>query len=152
MGPEKETDFKYELEPSSGRIASGSFQIVKVSFMPSAEKDFSTKFPIKIQDNPKVLVLDLKGTGTGINLEVKPTKVRIGPSLPYDDTAFALVQISNPTQHPTELVSYDFDKRFKEDIETLNAFEEIKNADKEIKKDKDKIVLLPPREPGSGLA
>lgn len=37
------------MKPSSGRIGPGNFQIVKVFFTPSQEKDYVTKFPIKIQ-------------------------------------------------------------------------------------------------------
>ena len=65
---DKDNELKYELQPSSGRIPAGNFQIVKVFFTPSGEKDYLNKFPIKIQENPKMLNLDLKGTGTCIGL------------------------------------------------------------------------------------
>jgi len=46
--PDKDNEVKFELKPSSGRIAPGSFQIVKAYFTPSQEKDYGVKFPIKI--------------------------------------------------------------------------------------------------------
>ena len=69
-----------------------------------------------------MLNLDLRGSGTCIGLEVKQPKLRIGPVLPYDEKAFSILEISNPTQYPTELINLDFDKRFKEDIETLASY------------------------------
>jgi hypothetical protein len=54
---DKDNDLKFELKPSSGKIAAGSYQIVKASFTPSQEKDYLIKFPIKIQENPKVINL-----------------------------------------------------------------------------------------------
>lgn len=92
--------------------------------------------------------LELKGSGMCITLDVKQPKLKIGPVLPYDNKAFALLEISNPTQYPTELVNLDFDKKFKEDIETLSIFEELKNGDVENSK---RIVFLPTREAGAGL-
>lgn len=86
------------------------------------------KFPIKIQQNPKILNIELKGSGTSINCEVHPDKIMIGPVFPYDDNAFSYLFISNPTKYSTELISLDFDKKFKKDIEILASYENIKNG------------------------
>lgn len=66
--------------------------------------------------------------GASINCEANPERLTIGPVFPYDDNAFSYVFISNSTKYPTELISLDFDKRFKSDIETLNLYENLKNA------------------------
>ena len=95
-----------------------------------------------------MLNLDLKGTGTGIGLDLKQTTVKIGPVLPYNEKAFSLLEISNPTQYTTEIISLDFDKRFKEDIELLSTYEELKNGNNEKEK---RVVYLPIREAGAGI-
>jgi hypothetical protein len=66
--------------------------------------------------------LELRGIGVCIGLEVKQTKLKIGPVLPYDNKAFALLEISNPTQYSTEIISLDFDKKYREDIEMLSIY------------------------------
>ena len=38
-----------------------------------------------------MLNLDLKGTGTCIGLELKQTKIKIGPVLPYEEKGFSLL-------------------------------------------------------------
>lgn len=106
---------KFVLNPNSGKIASGGFQIVEVSFAPSAEKEYQFKFPIKIVDNSRVLTLDLKGVGASIVLDVLPQKIKIGPVLPYSAFEYEVLEIHNPTNYPTELISLDFDKKFKDD-------------------------------------
>jgi hypothetical protein len=80
---DKKEEIKFVMNPSSGKIPSGGFQIVEVSFAPSSEKEYQSKFPIKIVDNSKILVLDLKGVGTSIVLDIVPPKIKIGPVLPY---------------------------------------------------------------------
>jgi hypothetical protein len=139
---------KFELKPSSGRIAPGSFQIVKAYFNPSQEKDYMVKFPIKIQENPKVINMELKGCGVAIGLENTPSKIKLGPVLPYNNQCYAAVDISNPTKYYTELISLDFDKKYKPDIDMLTAYEEIINGEK---KEGERVVFLPLRETGANI-
>lgn len=81
------------------------------------------KFPIKIIDNSRVLTIDLKGQGTSIGLEAQPPKVKIGPTLPYTTFEYEVLEIHNPTSYPTELISLDFDKKYKEEQETIATYE-----------------------------
>lgn len=74
------------------------------------------KFPLKIQENPKVINLELKGTGTAIGLDILPVKLKLGPVLPYNNKTYAAIDISNPSKYSTELISLDFDKSYKSDI------------------------------------
>jgi hypothetical protein len=67
--------------------------------------------------------MEMKGTGTAITLEAAPVKIKLGPVLPYNSKAFALLEISNPSKYSTEIISYDFDKKFKDDLELLAAYE-----------------------------
>jgi hypothetical protein len=103
------------MNPSSGKIPSGGFQIIEVTFAPSSEKEYQIKFPIKIIDNSKVLVLDLKGVGASVGLEMVPSKLKIGPVLPYSPFEYEVLEIHNSTPYATELISLDFDKKYKED-------------------------------------
>lgn len=81
------------------------------------------KFPIKIQENPKVINLELKGTGSAIALDTAPVKIKLGPVLPYNNRSYAAIELSNPSKYATELVSLDFDKHFKSEMELLANFE-----------------------------
>ena len=76
------------MNPSSGRVTSGGFQIVELSFCPNQEKDCQNKFPLKIIENSKPLIIELRGSGTSIGLDVIPNKVKIGPVIPYDPFSY----------------------------------------------------------------
>ena len=43
------------------------------------------KFSISVKENPKNLVISVRGSGTFVNLEIIKDKFDIGPVLPYDD-------------------------------------------------------------------
>lgn len=72
----------------------------------------------------------MKGFGTAINLETLPPKIKLGPVLPYNNKTYAALEISNPSKYATEIVSLDFDKHFKDEMELLAAFEDLKNGEK----------------------
>ena len=107
-----------------------------------------SKFPIKIQENPKVINMELKGNGVVIGLESLPPRIKLGPVLPYTNQCFGAIDISNPSKYHTELVSLDFDKTYKSDQEMLAAYEELINGDK---KEGERVVFLPLRETGTKL-
>ena len=90
--------------------------------------------------------MELKGNGVAIGLENVPAKIKLGPVLPYNNKCFAALDISNPTKYNTELVSLDFDKTYKSDLELLASYEDIINGEK---KDGERVVFLPLRETGA---
>jgi hypothetical protein len=45
-----------------------------------------------------------------VALEYSPEVIQIGPILPYDDAAYALLEVRNPGDYDTELYSLDFDR------------------------------------------
>ena len=49
------------------------------------------KFPIKIQENPKVINLQLKGIGATIALDSLPNRIKLGPVLPYNNKSYAIL-------------------------------------------------------------
>jgi hypothetical protein len=67
------------------------------------------KFSINIKENPKPLVILVKGEGESISLIQSSDTVNIGPVLPYDDKAYAVIKIRNASEHDTELYSLDND-------------------------------------------
>jgi hypothetical protein len=60
--------------------------------------------------------MELKGAGTAIALDIVPSKVKLGPVLPYNSKSYAALDISNLSKYSTELTSLDFDKSYKSDI------------------------------------
>ena len=58
-----------------------------------------------------------------IGLDIVPPKIRLGPVLPYNNKCYAALDITNSTKYTTELVSLDFDKTYRQDLETLTAYE-----------------------------
>lgn len=46
------------------------------------------KFSISVKENPKNLVICVKGSGTFVSLEITKDKFEIGPVLPYDEQAY----------------------------------------------------------------
>lgn len=52
-------------------------------------------------DNSKPLIMDLRGIGTSIGLDIVPSRVKIGPVLPYDNFSYETIEIINPTDYPT---------------------------------------------------
>ncbi len=60
--------------------------------------------------------------------------------LPYNNEAYALVEITNPSDYDTELFSLDFDQQFLKEEKHLAKYEEFKN---------NAAVYLPIRNPGS---
>jgi len=72
--------------------------------------------------------LELRGHGTAIGLDVAPLKIKMGPVLPYNDSTFAGLEVTNSSKNATQLVSLDFDKKIKEEQEMLALYEECINA------------------------
>jgi hypothetical protein len=106
------------------------------------------KFPIKIQENPKVISMELKGAGIALSLDTEPAKIKLGPVLPYNNKCYAALDITNTSKYSTELISLDFDKNYKSDFELLTAYEEIINGEN---KEGERMTFLPLRETGGKI-
>lgn len=86
---------------------------MEITFSPTSEIAYSHKFTLSIAENSKPFHIFVKGSGTLVNLEFNPSmNLSIGPVLPYDGYAHALLEVTNPTAYPTELYSLDFDKMY----------------------------------------
>lgn len=67
--------------------------------------------------------MELKGAGIALSLDNVPAKIKLGPVLPYNNKCYAALDITNTSKYSTELVSLDFDKSYKNDLELLAAYE-----------------------------
>ena len=92
--------------------------------------------------------MELRGCGVAIGLENIPAKIKMGPVLPYNNKCYAALDISNPTKYHTELISLDFDKDYRKDLEMLANYEEVINGEKE---EGERVVYLPLRETGAKI-
>ncbi len=63
-----------------------------------------------IDDNHEKQVIQTRGQGCVVNLNLAQDKYEIGPCLPYDDFAIIPLEITNPSHYDTELYSLDLDK------------------------------------------
>ncbi len=109
---EKKDESRFQLLPQSGCIQPGQRTTVQLSFMPSQDKTYQYKFMVSIADNAKSLMIYVRGQGAQVALEYSPEIIKIGPVLPYDDCAYALLEVRNPSDYDTELFSLDFDRQF----------------------------------------
>lgn len=82
---------------------------MELTFIPSASVCLNYKFCIVIKENPKNLIISVKGSGTYVSLDIFKDKFEIGPVLPYDDCAYQKVEFKNNSDFETELFSLDYD-------------------------------------------
>jgi len=93
----------------SGFIAPGEKQKIEITFIPTQEKAYEIKFLLSIKENPKNFSIAAKGLGVSINLQVSPQQIQIGPILAYNQFAYQVLQVKNPTNYDTELYSLQLD-------------------------------------------
>ena len=114
--------------------------------MPSTERLFTVKIPVKIKDNPNsgvkgITTLTVKGIGKTLQLRVEPTALTLPPTMPHADVVTADFQLVNPTDYPIEVYSVEFDGQWFAEEEMLRGSEEYV----------DDVMVLPPRAPGENL-
>ena len=109
MGCDKGAENRFAIGPNCGVILPGQKQLVQLSFIPNSANVMNYKFSISVKENPKNLVITVRGAGTFVNLEITKEKFEIGPVLPYDQKAYQKVEFKNASEFDTELYSIDFD-------------------------------------------
>ncbi|CAD8206755.1 unnamed protein product [Paramecium octaurelia] len=139
---DKKEEPRFVLVPNSGIIKPGDKQLVEAHFTPLVERNYSQKFTLNIKENATPYILNLKGTGTSINLQFNPQLLNIGPILPYDKFAHSVLEIKNPTEFDTELFSLDFDTQYLQDDEIVNSYPQLEHTD---------FILMPVRQPGQPI-
>ena len=92
--------------------------------MPSTERLFTVKIPVKIKDNPNsgvkgITTLTVKGIGKTLQLRVEPTALTLPPTMPHADVVTADFQLVNPTDYPIEVYSVEFDDQWFKEVHYL---------------------------------
>ena len=79
-------------------------------FIPTGEKEFVQKLAFKVADNPKHFVINAKGHGLFMKMEIVSDHLKLGPMLPYipNEQEFT---IKNLMSFPIEVFAIDFDKQ-----------------------------------------
>jgi len=129
VGVDKGAELRYSMQPNAGSIAPGKRQLVQLCFVPTQEKVLNYRFTINIKENPKALVIMVRGQGSSINLHMASEQLKIGPVLPYDNHAFQVLSITNTSEHDTELFSLDFDPVYRKEETALRTYERLQNSE-----------------------
>lgn len=124
QGCDKGAEQRFSMSPSSGVIQPGNKQLISLSFIPNSSASLNFKFAIQIKENPKNLIIPVKGQGSSVHLDIQKDKFEIGPVLPYDDQAYQKVEFKNMSDFDTELYSLDFDSQFLREEENLKKYSE----------------------------
>ena len=152
---------RFQVNPSFGLLQPGQKCVVDVVFTPIQEKSILFKIEFKITNNQNSKYLTVKGTGMSQNLEFIPSKVLLGPILPYSKEAWTVVEMKNPTDNAIEVYSLDYENKYREEEEMLRNYEVFDTGIDEVtvsqgtdvatqRKDA-KVLYFPPRKPGMAL-
>jgi hydrocephalus-inducing protein len=95
-----------------------------------------------VKENTQPFILNVRGQGVAINLDFKPTALNIGPVLPYADFAYTILEVRNPSDYDTELISLDYDSQYHVDEEMIAAYTPLEGTD---------FVLMKVRAPGEPI-
>ena len=64
-----------------------------------------------------------------INLDLKPLAITIGPVLPYEQFAYSILEIRNPSEYDTELYSLEYDTTYLKDEEMISSYPALEQSD-----------------------
>jgi Flagellar-associated PapD-like len=153
---------RFQVNPASGLLQPGQKFVIDVIFTPIQEKVIGYKIEFKITNNQTNKFLTVKGIGISQNIEFIPSKVVLGPVLPYSKEAFTLIEMKNTTENPVEVYSLDYDSKYREEEEMLRAYEGFESGTDEVtisqgtdvpgtQRKEAKIVYMTPRKPGMPL-
>jgi hypothetical protein len=118
----------FDLVPSNGIIQPNDKIYIILRFFPSEQKLYDVGIPLKISMNPKPFVIKVIGQGINPNLIFDPPFVDLGPVLPFAENSEIKITIENPTSHPFEFYSVDFDTNYKHEEEILKQFDVSENG------------------------
>ncbi|KAF4710521.1 hypothetical protein FOZ62_002734, partial [Perkinsus olseni] len=133
----------FGITPTFGMLEPGQDSIVEVSFTPNAAGAFAEKLALRIKDNRQSAVIALRGSGSALEVNITPTSFcHLGPVLPYqqDPPCRQELTLENPTDHPIEIYSVEFDSAYVTEEEMLREYDGY---------DEHSIAEMPLREVGS---
>ncbi|XP_035827636.1 hydrocephalus-inducing protein [Aplysia californica] len=126
----------FEVLPPTGVLMPGQRVNVQVKFMPTEEKFYENRIPIRIAQSSQRIVLLCHGQGLEPRLEFERTLVAFGPILPHSQGDDQEVVVRNPCSFPIEFYSLEFDSGYLEEEKVLRLMRGY---------DEYNTLLLPPR-------
>ena len=89
----------------------------------SPQTEYSDNIPLKIRKHSEYnLSLNMCGFGREPRIQFDQTLLEFESVLPFSSGAMAEVTVSNPTPHPVELYSLDFDNQYIQEEEVSRRF------------------------------
>merc|ERR1711924_16249 len=65
----------FDIKPDSGLLQPEEIQWITISFSPNSEKGYDQKLALKIKDNPHKKVINVKGHGDALKLDVSNEEI-----------------------------------------------------------------------------
>ncbi|XP_053402100.1 hydrocephalus-inducing protein homolog isoform X11 [Mercenaria mercenaria] len=132
----------FEIMPPTGTLMPGQRLNVQVKFMPSEEKFYEQRIPIRIAQSSQRILLLCRGQGSEPRLDFDLNMMQFGPILPHSVGDEKEVIVKNPCAFPIEVYNLEFDSQYLEEEKMLRLMKGY---------DEYNTILLPPRPPGEKL-
>ncbi|KAK6174452.1 hypothetical protein SNE40_017727 [Patella caerulea] len=142
MRQEKKKCQHFEMMPPEGYLMPGQRMNVQVKFMPTEEKYYEHRIPIRIGQSSQRILLLCRGQGLEPRLEFDRNLVQFGPILPHSSGDEQEIIIRNPCSFPIEVYNLEFDNTYLEEEKVLRLMKGY---------DEYNTILLPPRPTGEKL-
>ncbi|XP_046359897.2 hydrocephalus-inducing protein homolog isoform X3 [Haliotis rufescens] len=139
---EKKKPQHYEIMPPTGMLMPGQRTNVQVKFMPTEEKFYENRIPIRISQSSQRILLLCRGQGLEPRLEFDRNLVEFGPILPHSNGDEQEIVVKNPCSFPIEFYNLECDEGYLEEEKVLRLMKGY---------DEYNTILLPPRNPGDKL-
>ncbi|ESO91099.1 hypothetical protein LOTGIDRAFT_122343, partial [Lottia gigantea] len=142
MKMERKKAQHFEMMPPCGSLMPGQRMDVQVKFMPTEEKFYEHRIPLRIVQSSQRILLFCRGQGLEPRIELERNLVQFGPILPHSSGDEQEVTIRNPCSFPIEVYNLEFDNTYLEEEKVLRLMKGY---------DEYNTLLLPPRDTNEKL-
>ncbi|XP_074644164.1 hydrocephalus-inducing protein homolog [Tubulanus polymorphus] len=132
----------FEMMPPAGSLMPGQRINVQVKFMPTEEKFYEHRMPIRIAQSSQRILMIARGQGLEPRLDFDRNLVHFGPILPHSVGDEQDITVRNPCPFPIEFYNLEFDRLYLEEEKILRLMKGY---------DEYNTILLPPRAAGDKL-
>ncbi|KAL3860158.1 hypothetical protein ACJMK2_010318 [Sinanodonta woodiana] len=132
----------FEIMPPTGVLSPGQRLNVQVKFMPTEEKFYEHRIPIRISQSSQRILLLCRGQGLEPRLDFDQNMMQFGPILPHSLGDEREVVVKNPCKFDIEFYNLEFDAVYLEEEKILRLMKGY---------DEFNTILLPPRGVGDKL-
>ncbi|XP_052230840.1 hydrocephalus-inducing protein-like isoform X4 [Dreissena polymorpha] len=126
----------FEIMPPTGTLMPGQRLNVQVKFMPTEEKFYEQRIPIRITKSSQRILLLCRGQGSEPRLDFDLNMMQFGPILPHSPGDEKEIVVRNPCAFPIEFYNLEFDSQYLEEEKVLRLMKGY---------DEFNTILLPPR-------